>query len=119
MVCSETVKTELEAGTWTNYGSTPKIFTEDDEVGPLENYIRLGDDSEEIERSSDGVRIHAIETCSLKLFASDTDNRDNMVSDIEAIFVASSEALLLRNGTPSARRGRYIREFNVELTTKS
>ena len=44
---------------------------------------------------------------------------DNIIDDIEAIFVASSEDLRLRNGTPSARRGRYIREFMVDLVTKS
>ncbi len=124
MVCSETTKTELKAGTWTNssaFLNTDDIFLETDtiEAGEGTNYIILGDDSEDIERSSDGVRIYATETCSLKIFSTNTTKRDKIISDIENIFVASAEALRLVSGTPSARRGRYIREYNVELTTKS
>ena len=119
MVCSETTKTILDAGTWTNFDSTPKIFTEDQEIGALEDYMYVGEDTEDIMRSSDGTRIHAFETCALKLFSPNTTNRDNIIADIEAIFKASSQAIRLKSGNPSAVRDKYIREYNVELTTTS
>ena len=121
MVCSETAQTVLEAGTWTNAVTAPNIFGETDEIqaGEGTNYIVLGEDTEDIERSSDGTRIHAFETCTLKLFSTNTIKRGKYIADIEAIFKASSQAIRLRSGTPSARRGRYIREYLVELTTTS
>lgn len=119
MVCSETTKTVLDAGTWTNFGSTPKIFTEAQEIGALEDYIYVGEDTEDIHRSSDDTRIYANETCSLKLFSPNTTNRDNIIADIEAIFKASSEGIKLKSGNPSAVRDKYIREFIVELITTS
>ncbi len=124
MVCSETTKTELQAGTWTNssgFFNTKNIFLETDEVkaGAGTNYIILGDDDEEIIRSSDSKRIHAEESCALIIFATNITKRNNLVDDIESIFVASSKALKLLSGKPSARRTRYIREFIINLTTKS
>ncbi len=80
------LKTDLEAGTWTNYGSTPNIYIEDkDEHSGGNTYIKLSEGRRDPIQAFSGSVIYYERSLVLEIVAPNAIDRDNIYLDIIAI----------------------------------
>jgi hypothetical protein len=85
------LKTDLEAGTWSNTGSTPRIYIQNkDEFLGGEDYIRLFDGRRRLEQTVSGSFIMPRRSCKLYAIAPNETMLNNMEKDIKNILIAVS-----------------------------
>lgn len=117
--CAEDVKTILEAGTWSNYGSCPEILIKrvDSIRGALNNRLALIDIDETPIYAYNNVRIYdEKKTCELSLEGITTTDRDNMILDIQTILEASTTRPIIKGPKITSFRNRYIYKMTIIIT---
>lgn len=108
--CS-TVKSDLEAGTWTNYGSTPPIIiTDQHPKKPKNKYIELFNSTREPIQTVSGSLLYTKRSCQIRIVMNTTTNRDNVYDDIFNILTATCRGYTIT-------RGKDIPDNKKRLTT--
>lgn len=98
------IKTDLKAGTWTNFGSTPVIYIERKTVfkGLVKNaYINLKGATRDPVQTVDGTVLYTKRSCVIEIVGTSTTAKNNIYDDIENILTATSRGYILTRGRDS------------------
>lgn len=114
---SRIVKTVLEAGTWTNYASTPIIsIIHTDSSRRRTSYIGLVDESGSPTLDFTGSEIYSTKTGTVIINAVNENDRDKLYTDIKSILKASSYGFNIEDDLPEEpQKNRFLQGIKVEI----
>ena len=113
---SETAKTELEAGTWSNFTDTiPPIYLEIEKVHAKNEWIQFyGDRENPVYAANDSIIFSKYE-CNIEIHARNRTDLDNMMIDIKNILRVSDENLTIMNLRDMSKRSKYKKTGIIKL----
>lgn len=111
------VKSELTAGTWSNFGSKPNIYinNEDDFHGGNQ-YIQLSIPARTPIYTTNNQVIYYDYSCTLTITAQTTTIRNNLYSDIEAILEAADSSYTIQTiREPAGNKKHFEAKFKIQI----
>ena len=111
------VNTILTNGTWTNYGSLPRIIERKTTTKrrALNVGIEIRNEGGVLEQTFDNVKICEYLEGRLEIYARDQSDRDDIQSDVESIIGASSTAIKILSVVHVNARNRWTTEFRLRI----
>jgi hypothetical protein len=112
------MNTILTGGTWSNYGSQPQIIQRESESKrqAVNEGIALTVMRGNIDLTISGEKINNDHRGAIEVYARNTTDRNNMMSDIESILANSSYAFdIFVKWTERTARNRYAGFYEVKI----
>jgi len=116
--CENLVKTTLEAGTWANYTAGPPIIDilyERQASYNNNEYITLDSSTRSPILALNGAIIVTPKDCTLKIFAANNDNKNNMYLDVLAILKAARSFNVTNVRDLHPYRGGFELEMKINV----
>ena len=112
-----TIKEDLEAGTWTNYGSTPKIHTQEQKKSSKNTWIEVLDTTGEIIQAMNNAIIFFDDRCEININAQNRTDLNKLYADFLNI-TTSARNYKLEDTRDLPLRSKYNKNITISLKDK-
>lgn len=110
-----TIKNDLEAGTWTNYASTPKVHIEKQKKTSKNTWIEILNTTGNFMQAVNGAIILFEDQCELQIHAQNRTDINKLYVDVLNILVATSRSYMFSRSSDIPRRSKYTKSFMIKL----
>jgi hypothetical protein len=110
-----TIVNDLEAGTFTLYGSTPQIHKEAQKKSSKNTWIEVLATKGDIIQAMNGAIIYFSNRLELQVHSPNREDVDKIYADVLNILVDSSHSYTFSGSWDRPRRSRYARGFIIKL----
>jgi len=110
-----TVYTDLAAGTWTNYASTPKIHKEEQKKNSKNTWLEILTTRGNFVQAVNGAIIMFDDQCELQIHAQNRTDLNALYADTLNILVATSRGYTFARMSDVPKRSKYTKSFVIKL----
>ena len=111
-----TIVNDLEAGTFTLYGSTPKIHKESQKKSSKNTWIEVLGSKGNIIQAMNGAIVHFTDRLELQIHSPNREDMDKIYADVLNILVDSTRSYVFSGEWDRPKRSKYARGFTIQLT---
>ena len=113
-----TVKTDLEAGTWTNYASTPKIHVEAQKKNSKNTWVEVLNTSGDVIQAANGAIILFDDQCEININTQNRTDLNKLYADFINILNTTGKGYTYHRTRDRPKRSKYNKNFIVKLKGK-
>jgi len=110
-----TIQSDLQAGTWTNFVSTPTVYKDTDEIEAHDEWIQLSQTAGNIVQAINGAVILFEDKCELEIRSANRTDLNKLYVDTINILNATSRGYSYLKTRDISRRDKYIKQITIQL----
>jgi len=110
-----TIRTDLEAGTWTNYGSQPKVYDEKRTKFGNNVYISIYNTSGNVVQAINGAVIMFEDQCVVEINSPNRTDLNKIYTDVLNILNATTRGYVYRRTQDVPKKTRYRKLITIQL----